>query len=123
MSKLVEVATAKALGLHVKVEEKQSELNEDHKLWMDMLESMIDDHSKELAHLRDKVVVVEKSSGCTMEKTTLETDIDELKKELTSLLSIDLRTFFYGLEGPPLRVDMVLVPDKQSNVEVMGVGD
>lgn len=49
-------------------------------LRMDRLESMIDDHSKKLASLRNRVVVIKKASGDSMDTLALKANIDELKK-------------------------------------------
>lgn len=52
---------------------------------IDKHESMIDDHGKELASLKDRVVKVEKAGGGSIGTSALKADLDELKKEVTSL--------------------------------------
>lgn len=63
MPKLVEAAINKTLRLYIEAEDKQQELMESHKLRMNKLEVMIDDHEKELDSLKKRVTAVEKESG------------------------------------------------------------
>lgn len=116
--KLVKVAIAKALRPFAEAKAMQSEINRAHNLRMDKLEFMIDDHSKELASLRERVVAAKKESGGSTNISAWKADIDELKKEVTSLWSIDFSTFFDGLEDPQLRIDVTIVPDERQNVGV-----
>ncbi|MDV3192303.1 MAG: hypothetical protein Q8853_02510 [Candidatus Phytoplasma australasiaticum] len=122
MPKLVEVAIAKALRLYIEAEEKWRELIEAHKLRMDRLESMIDCHRKELASLKDRVEKIEKISGGSRDISSLKADLDECKKEMTSLRSTYLSTFFDGLEDSPLKVDVAMILDKGLSVDVLGDG-
>lgn len=50
--------------------------------------------------------------------STLKASTDVLKKEVTSLMSTDLITFFDQLEDPPFKVDMAIILNKGQNVEV-----
>lgn len=52
------------------------------KLRMYRLESMIDDHGKKLANLKDRVAVVEKAGGGNVDKSALKANFDLLKKEV-----------------------------------------
>lgn len=91
--KLVEPAIAKPLRPYVKVEAKQYELMEAHKLRIYRLESMNDDHKKELASLKNRVVQIVKAVSGSEHTSTLKTDLDILKNEVTSFWSTDLSIF------------------------------
>lgn len=85
---------------------------------MDRLEA-IDDHGKELASLKSRMMVVEKK-GRDVDTSALEVNIDKLKKEVTSLWSINLCTIFDKIKDPPLKVDVAANPDKKLDVRTLG---
>lgn len=121
MPKLVEAVIAKALKPYIKAKAKQQKLMEAHKLRMDRLKMMIDDHGKELANLKDRVITVEKASGGNANTTSLKVNFDLLKKEVVALRSTDSSIYFDGLEDP-LKADMAMVPDNELNMNVLGEG-
>lgn len=93
---------------------------EAHKIKMDRLESIIDDHGKELANLKDRVREVKKK-GCGISKTSAtKTDLDILKKEVASLWSTDLSAFIDALKDPSLKMDMATILDEGVTIDVMG---
>lgn len=121
MPKLVKVAIIKVLRPYVKAEAKHRELMEAHKLRMDRLESMIDYCGKKLASLKDRVVEDEKVYGGIVDTLALKTDLDLLKKEVEVLRSIDLSTFFDGVEYL-LKVDVTVVLNNEFNVNILADG-
>lgn len=67
---------------------------------MDRLESMIDDHRKELASLKNRMVEIKKAGGGSADTSAMKNDHDVLKKEVIGLWSSNLSTFFDRLEDP-----------------------
>lgn len=57
------MAIANALALHIQAEKKQRKLMGAHKLRMDRLEVMIEDHGKELDFLKERDTAMEKTNG------------------------------------------------------------
>lgn len=95
---------------------------EAHKLRMGRLNSMIDDHKKALANLKNRVVEIGKVGGGSIGISTLKADLDVLKKEVASFQSTNLSTFFDRLEDPPLKVDVAIIPDEGLIVDLLGDG-
>lgn len=86
------------------------------------IESTNDDHRKELAILRDRVMAIEKIISGSVDILSLKSDLDMLKKELASLRSIDLSTYFDGLEDLPFKVDVAAILDERLSIDVLGDG-
>lgn len=83
--KMIEATITKALKLYIEAEAKQWELMEAHILRMDRLEVMIEDHGKELASLKDRVIVVEKVGGGSEGLSMIKANIAHLTKKVASL--------------------------------------
>lgn len=86
---------------------------------MDKLEAMVDDHEKELANLKNRMMVVQKKGDST-DVTMLKGDIDKLKKEVTCLRSTDLTILFDKLEDSLVKEDVVATPNEGLKVETLG---
>lgn len=68
------------------------------------------------------MLVIEKARSHGMDTSALKANIDELKKEVNFFWSFNLSTFFDGLEDPPLKMVVAIIPNKRLNVEVPGDG-
>lgn len=55
------------------------------------------------------MIAVEKAGGGSIDPSALKANIDEFKKEMASLRSIDLRIFFGGRKDQPLKVHIATI--------------
>lgn len=62
---------------------------------------MIEDQGKELASLKERVTVIEKTNGSSEGSSIIIADMEYLKKKVASLKSMELSSFWDGLEVPP----------------------
>lgn len=82
----------------------------------------MEDHGKELKRLDERVSVVEKKEGGSDGSSAIKVDIDWLKKEVTSLKSMDISSLWDMLDVPP-RVEINLVPKGVPGVNVSSEGN
>lgn len=74
-----------------------------------------------MACFKDRVVAIEKADGGSESSSARKVDIAYLKKEVASLWSTNLSTFWDRLEDPP-KVYMTTVLNNMINVDALGEG-
>lgn len=92
------------------------------KLRKDELGMIFEDLRKELTNLKERMIAMENRDGGSEGTLTMKDDIDTLNKEIASLKSTDLSSFWDGLEKPS-RVGINAALDDMMDVDALGEGN